>query len=249
MLKFSTPSPICFSRGETNIDLLGKLANSTPADIANTLAALKNYAGEILTLNLSCNHLSEQFTPMICGILNAHPEIQHLYLANNDFRQSGIGSISDLLRKPDHNHNIKTVDVVDNNIDRVGFLSGLLRECPHLEALYIGAKRIQGPSGEPHGVWDYKNKRYVTCYETGFNEAVSDDQQNIIAAHEQHTACFVYFCSNQRTYFHIEPHAPNNPNLKYGPEHYHGDEWCRDFFGAPSQRSVVRELFPTNAPT
>ena len=47
-------------------------------------------------------------------------------------RKSGIENITDSLIRA---HNIQALDVVDNNIDYVGFLANLIQSCSSLNAL------------------------------------------------------------------------------------------------------------------
>jgi hypothetical protein len=140
------------------------------------LQILEKFKAEhtLKTLNLNGFGLTEEHVYIVSSIIKANPLLENITLSDNDFRESIVtifGAIVNL-------KHIKTLDIVDNNIEQTSTWEALalLIELNHsLSRVYAGAKRILGSSNARH-VITIKSERGISTeqgfYETGFNEIV-----------------------------------------------------------------------------
>lgn len=181
-------------------------------------------------MDLTGNLLSSEYAPVLCLVLRAHPEIQNLFLAGNDFRCYGLRLIVDEVVK---SKTVNVVDIVDNNLDELSEVARLIAEISSLKELYIGARRIQGSSGYPHGahIFGAKPRFHGTpdisgYYATGFNEMVYDDERMILEACSRRSLPQMYIVSTERTELHVlQDKSCERPFADYSLAHYEKDEW------------------------
>jgi len=181
------------------------------------------YKSNIEELDLGSNYLTEDAADIIILIIRKNPNLQRLNLSNNDLRDGGIQRILGALR---NNNGLVNLDIVDNNIEGEKTYMELaeLIKNSGIKTLCIGAKRIMGSSAGRHTFFDKSyGEQLKKCgeqlyhntwwpqgyYNTGFNECVWRDVDNILFALQDRSKRgnpldFCYLISSKRTTLSIQ---------------------------------------------
>lgn len=207
---------------EKKVNLNSQLTQLSEDQQKKELEKLLEKTG-IEELDLGSNYLTQAAADIIVLIIRNNPNLQRLNLSNNDLRDGGIQRILDSLR---NNNGLVNLDIVDNNIEGEKTYMELaeLIKNSGIKTLCIGAKRIMGSSAGRHTFFDksygeklrkrgeqlYHNTWWPQgYYNTGFNECVWRDVDNILFALQDRSERgnpldFCYLISSKRTISSIQ---------------------------------------------